>query len=115
MFVLLFTQIAFAATLSTRIGRGLIVYQENTILRSNDGFDQRFLNVTDPPLDVGRFRRLLEIQSTIQTLENPAVSIDVRAELAQKSMRDFFIDHPMSSSPNAQLWQRWLNDGLEWP
>lgn len=115
MFFLLFTVQIVYATLTTRIGSplpALLVYPHNTNIYT--GFDHRFLNVTETPLDVGRFRRLLEIQSSIQTLENPAISIDVRAELAQKCIRDFFLD-AAAPPTNAQLWQQWLSDGLEWP
>jgi hypothetical protein len=101
--------LAAAVLAATRIGivpPPVLVYPS---INRFDGYDCRFLNTTDnPPLDVANFRRLLEIQSNIRILENPSINIEVRAALAQK-----WVDTQQVST-NAQLWQRWLNDDLEW-
>lgn len=106
-FLLILIGITSANRIGTPLPPPLLVYLKPvTIL---DGLDQRV--VADPPFDTARFRRLLEIQSCLNTLENPAISLNVRADVAQHRLKDF-VDAP---SPNAQLWQRWLNDDLEWP
>jgi hypothetical protein len=108
LFVVVF---AAAAATAMRIGMPVVLtYPQLRVDAAAAGFDQRFLNKTDPPLDVANFRRLLEVQKCLRILENPDLNIDARAKVAEDWLQLHRVQAPQFS---AQLWEDWLADGFD--
>lgn len=81
-----------------------------TIMSRVGGFDHRFeQNFTDDPDFSPRFQRYLQIQQQIRTLENPSLTIQLRASLAKEWLFD---DDCRIRQPNIilQLWEDWNAD-----